>query len=83
MAQLDYQTLLALIAKQGFDSSEFVRSAVRHAYQELIDAGLAENIGAKPHERNGERRNRLWRLAQAHPLHPGEIALPKLRQGSY
>ena len=59
MAQLDYQTLLALIAKQGFDSSEFVRSAVRHAYQELIDAGLAENIGAKPHERNGERRNRL------------------------
>ena len=46
LPKLRQGSLLALIAKQGFDSSEFVRSAVRHAYQELIDAGLAENIGA-------------------------------------
>ena len=50
MIQRDYQTSVALVAKQGFNTSEFVWSAVQHAYLELMTPAWAENIGSKPHD---------------------------------
>jgi transposase-like protein len=86
MAQFDYQSLIARLSAEGFDSGEFVRQLVERGYQELIDAGAAEHIGAARHERTRTRRNqrngsRKRTLATA----AGDIALalPKLRSGSY
>ena len=86
MAQFDYQSLIAQLSEDGFDSSEFVRQPVERGYQELIDAGAAVHIGAERHERTSTRRNRRngsRRRTLATRAGDIEIALPKLRTGSY
>ncbi len=47
MAQIDYQSLLQ-IRDEGLDTGEFIRNVIEHSYQQLIDAGLVEHIGAGP-----------------------------------
>ena len=86
MAQIDYQSLLAQIRDEGLDTGEFIRNVIEHSYQQLIDAGLVEHIGAGPHERNGSRRTqRNGSRKRTISTRGGdiEIALPKLRKGSY
>ena len=86
MAQFDYQSLIAGLSEDGFDSAEFVRQLVERGYQELIDAGAAVHIGAERHERTSTRKNRRngsRRRTLATRAGDIEIALPKLRTGSY
>ena len=90
MAQFDFQSLIAGLSEEdGFDSAEFVRQLVERGYQELIDAGAAVHVGALPppppertstrkNRRNGSRKRTL--ATRAGDI---EIALPKLRTGSY
>ena len=70
MAQFDYQSLIAGLSEDGFDSAEFVRQLVERGYQELIDAGAAVHIGAERHERTSTRKNRRNGSAGA-PWPPG------------
>ena len=58
MARFDYQSLIAQLSADGFDSGEFVRQLVQRGYQELIDAGAQAHIGAAPHERTSTRQIR-------------------------
>ena len=86
MARFDYQSLIAQLSADGFDSGEFVRQLVQRGYQELIDAGAQAHIGAAPHERTSTRKNRRngsRKRTLSTTAGDVQIALPKLRSGSY
>jgi transposase-like protein len=79
--------LLELLRKdeQGADP-EFLRDGVRLLAQELMEAEVTEAIGAAPYERTDKRvtsrngfREREWDTR----VGTVELAIPKLRQGSY
>ena len=79
--------LLELLRKdeQGADP-QFLRDGVRLLAQELMDAEVTEAIGAAPYERTDKRvtsrngvREREWDTR----VGTIELAIPKLRQGSY
>jgi len=81
---------MALLARleQAAGSSEpdVVREALRWAIEELMEADVTERLGAGPHERTpdrlGQRNGHRGRLfdSRAGAL---ELAIPKLRTGSY
>ena len=86
MAQDHYAALFTKLSEHGFDSREFIRRLVERGLQELIDAGLAAHIGAGPHERTPgrkTRRNGKRKRTLTTPAGDIEIALPKLREGSW
>src|SRR5260370_463455 len=71
--------------EQGADR-QFLRDGLRLLVQELMDAEVTEAIGAAPYERTDKRvtsrngvREREWD-ARVGTI---ELAIPKLRQGSY
>src|SRR5258708_9237796 len=79
--------LLDLLHKdeQGADP-QFLRDGVRLLAQELMDAKVTEAIGAAPYERTDKRvtsrngvREREWDTR----VGTIELAIPKLRQGTY
>jgi len=79
--------LLDLLRKdeQGADP-QFLRDGLRLLVQELMDAEVTEAIGAAPYERTDKRttsrngfREREWDTR----VGTVELAIPKLRQGSY
>jgi len=79
--------LLDLLRKdeQGADP-QFLRDGLRLLAQELMDAEVTEAIGAAPYERTDKRltsrngvREREWDTR----VGTIELAIPKLRQGSY
>lgn len=79
--------LLDLLRKdeQGTDP-QFLRDGLRLLTQELMDAEVTEAIGAAPYERTDKRltsrngfREREWDTR----VGTVELAIPKLRQGSY
>src|SRR3989442_10108154 len=79
--------LLDLLRKdeQGTDP-QFLRDGVRLLAQELMDAEVTEAVGAAPYERTDKRvtsrngfREREWDTR----VGTIELAIPKLRQGSY
>jgi len=79
--------LLDLLRKdeQGTDP-QFLRDGLRLLAQELMDAEVTEAIGAAPYERTDKRltsrngvREREWDTR----VGTIELAIPKLRQGSY
>ena len=79
--------LLDLLSKdeQGADPT-FLRDGIQLLAQELMDAEVTEAIGAAPYERTDKRvtsrngfREREWDTR----VGTVELAIPKLRQGSY
>jgi transposase-like protein len=81
---------MALLARleqaAGSTEPDVVREALRWAIEELMEADVTERLGAGPHERTPERlgqrnghRPRLFD-SRAGSL---ELAIPKLRTGSY
>jgi transposase-like protein len=75
--------LLDLLRKdeQGSDP-QFLRDGLRLLAQELMDAEVTEAIGAAPYERSEKRvtaREREWDTR----VGTIELAIPKLRQGTY
>jgi transposase-like protein len=71
--------------EQGTDP-QFLRDGVRLLAQELMDAEVNAAIGAEPYERTDKRitsrngfREREWDTR----VGTVELAIPKLRQGSY
>jgi len=81
---------MALLSRleQAASSTEpdVVREALRWAIEELMDAEVTERLGAGPHERTPERLGQR----NGHRLRPFdsrvgtlELAIPKLRTGSY
>jgi len=79
--------LLDLLRKdeQGADP-QFLRDGVRLLAQELMDAEVTQAVGAAPYERTDKRvtsrngfREREWDTR----VGTVELAIPKLRQGSY
>jgi putative transposase len=81
---------MALLARleqaAGSTEPDIVREALRWAIEELMEADVTERLGAGPHERTPERlgqrnghRPRLFD-SRAGAL---ELAIPKLRTGSY
>jgi transposase-like protein len=79
--------LLDLLRKdeQGADP-QFLRDGVRLLAQELMEAEVTEAIGATPYERTEKRltsRNGVRERAWDTRVGTIELAIPKLRQGSY
>jgi putative transposase len=83
-------TRIALLARleQATASAEpdVLREALRWAIEELMDVEVTERLGAAPHERTPERTGHR----NGHRLRPFdsrlgslELAIPKLRNGSY
>ena len=87
MAEHHDARLAELVTELGGDDVRFLfRDLVQKALQELIDAELAEAIGAKPHERTETRsnhRNGTRPKVLSTPAGDGELRLPKLREGSF
>jgi transposase-like protein len=68
------------------DEPDVLREALRWAIEELMEADVTERLGAAPYERTAERTG----LRNGHRLRPLEsrlgtieLAIPKLRSGSY
>lgn len=82
------ETSMAALAelRKGEEGGDFLQEAVRQFVQALMEAEVGAQIGAGRYERSDERttqrngyRNRPWDT-RAGTL---ELAIPKLRQGSY
>jgi len=79
---------MALLARleQATSSTEpdVLRTALAWAIEELMEADVTERLGAGPHERTPERTGHRPRLFDTRS-HAGalELAIPKLRTGSY
>ena len=78
--------LLDVLRKGEEPGGDFLREAVRVFAQELMDAEVQAQIGAGPYERSADRtsqrnghRNRTWDTR----VGTIELAIPKLRTGSY
>jgi hypothetical protein len=78
--------LEVLEALKVADVGDRVRTAAETIYQALIEAELAEAIGAGPHERSAERTNqRNGHRSRTLTTTAGdlELRIPKLRTGSF
>jgi transposase-like protein len=78
--------LLDLLRKAGVEDTDFLREAVEWFLQQLMEAEVTQQIGAGPHERTGARttsrnghRPRAWETR----VGAVQLAIPKLRQGTY
>ncbi|POB09388.1 IS256 family transposase [Sulfobacillus sp. hq2] len=78
--------LLDLLRKAGVEDTDFLREAVEWFLQQLMEAEVTQQIGAGPHERTGARTNsrnghrpRTWETR----VGAVQLAIPKLRQGTY
>ena len=84
---LDQSALLELLGELKLtDVNDRVRVATETLYQELIDAEAAAFIGAAPFERSTERtthRNGSRPKTLSTTAGDLELAIPKLRQGSF
>jgi putative transposase len=77
------QVVSYLLEEEGVD---FLRESLRWVVQQLMEAEVSELIGAEHGERNPERlTNRNGYRARSWSTRAGEIelAIPKLRRGSY
>ncbi|MDH5293069.1 MAG: IS256 family transposase [Acidimicrobiia bacterium] len=87
MAESHDARLAQLVTELGGDDVRFLfRDLVQHALQELIDAELAEAIGAKPHERTDTRtnqRNGGRSRVLSTPAGDVELRIPKVREGAF
>ena len=87
MAQSHDARLAELVTELGGDEVRFLfRDLVQKALQELIDAELTKAIGAARHERTETRtnqRNGARSRVLSTPAGDLEVAIPKLRKGSY
>ena len=82
----DTMTLLDVVRKGQEPGEDFLRDAVRWMVQELMEAEVSTQIGAERYERSPERttqrngtRSRTWDTR----VGTIELAIPKLRTGSY
>jgi len=84
---LDQSALLDLLAELKLtDVSDRIRVATESLYQQLIDAEAAAFIGAAPFERSAERtthRNGTRPRVLSTTAGDLELAIPKLRQGTF
>ena len=78
--------LLDLLRKAGVEDTDFLREAVEWFLQQLMEAEVTQHIGAGPHERTPDRttsrngyRQREWETR----VGTVQLAIPKLRQGTY
>lgn len=79
-------TLLDVLRKEEGTELDFLREAVRRFVQELMEEEVSAQIGAKRYERSEERTNYRngFRLRQWDTrVGTLELAIPKLRVGSY
>lgn len=87
MAERHDARLAELVTELGGDDVRFLfRDLVQQALQELIDAELAEAIGAKPHERTDTRtnqRNGGRSRVLSTPAGDVELRIPKVREGAF
>lgn len=84
LSQFDVSELLA--ALRAGDGLDLIRDLVRLVLQELVESEAAEAIGAGRYERRGERvTERNGHRSKTLSTKGGdvEIAIPKLRKGSY
>ena len=84
LSQFDVSELLG--ALRAGDGVDLIRDLVRVVLQELVEAEAAEAIGAGRYERSGERvTERNGHRSKTLSTKGGdvEIAIPKLRKGSY
>jgi putative transposase len=79
-------TLLDVLRKEELPEGDFLREAVRRMVHGLMDAEVTALVGAEPYERSDERtaqrnghRSRRWDTR----VGTLELAIPKLRTGSY
>jgi len=79
-------TLIDLLDKAGIDQAQFLRDSLEWLLQQLMEAEVTAQIGAGPHERAAGRttqrngkRERPWETRPG----PVQLAIPKLRQGTY
>ena len=79
--------LAELVTELGGDEVRFLfRDLVQEALQELIDAELAESIGAQHHERTETRTNRrngARSRVLSTPAGDVELRIPKVREGAF
>src|SRR5919198_3068076 len=82
----DRMTLVDVLRKGEDPAADFLQEGVRWLVQELMDAEVSAQIGAERYERTDERttqrngyRTRPWDTR----LGTLELAIPKLRSGSY
>src|SRR6266508_67096 len=78
--------LLDVRRKEELPEGDFLRAAVRRLVHELMDAEVTALVGAEPYEHSDERtaqrnghRTRRWDTR----VGTLELAIPKLRTGSY
>lgn len=79
-------TLLDVLRKEELPGGDFLREGVRRFVHELMDAEVTALVGAEPYQRSEERtgqrnghRSRRWDTR----VGTLELAIPKLRTGSY
>jgi putative transposase len=79
-------TLLDILRKEEVPDGDFLREGVRRMVHELMEAEVTALVGAEPYERTEERtaqrnghRSRRWDTR----VGTLELAIPKLRTGSY
>src|SRR5919199_650910 len=82
----DRMTLVDVLRKGEDPAADFLQEGVRWLVQELMEAEVSAQIGAERYERTAERttqrngyRTRPWDTR----VGTLELAIPKLRQGSY
>src|SRR5919199_6580008 len=82
----DRMTLVDVLRKGEDPAADFLKEGVRWLVQELMEAEVSAQIGAERYERTDERttqrngyRTRPWDTR----VGTLELAIPKLRQGSY
>jgi hypothetical protein len=82
----DSMTLLDVLRKEELPEGDFLREAVHRFVHELMEAEVTALVGAGPYERTEERtgqrnghRSRRWDTR----VGTLELAIPKLRTGSY
>src|SRR4051794_28045209 len=79
-------TAVETVRKGLEPEGDFLRDVVRWTVQELMDAEVSAQIGAERYERTGERttqRNGYRRREWDTRVGTLDLAIPKLRQGSY
>ncbi len=87
MAEVHDGRLLELVGELGGEPvRDLFRDLLERSLQELVDAELAEAIGAEPHERTDTRTNQRNggrpRMLST-PAGDVELRLPKVRTGSF
>jgi putative transposase len=79
-------TAIETVNKGLEPEADFLKEVVRWTVQELMDAEVSAQIGAERYERTGERtaqRNGYRRREWDTRVGTLDLAIPKLRQGSY